>query len=64
MKKLILILLAFVILLGCSNDKGRTTNPYLPNYAFSFIINLNDSERIQIIEIMISLKNLCVKVVF
>ena len=41
MKNLFIILFAFFFLFGCSNDKGRTTNPYLPNYAFSFIINLN-----------------------
>ena len=41
MKKFILILLLFGILIGCSDDKGRTVNPYLPNYAFSFIVNMN-----------------------
>lgn len=41
MKKLFLIILLFVVLIGCNNDKGRTKNPYLPNYAFSFIVNMN-----------------------
>lgn len=41
MKKLFLIVIFFGILVGCSNDKGKTNNPYLPNYAFSFIVNMN-----------------------
>ncbi len=41
MKKLILILLIFPLLFGCTADKINNNNPYLPNYSFSLNINLS-----------------------
>ena len=41
MKKYILLLLLAGCLFGCSQDNRRVNNPYLPNYSFSYVINLN-----------------------
>lgn len=41
MKKYILLLTLFGLTLGCSKDRIRNTNPYIPNYSFSLTINTN-----------------------
>lgn len=41
MKKLILLLFVLTFTLGCSKDEPRNTNPYIPNYSFSIIIDMN-----------------------
>lgn len=42
MKKYFLTLVIFGLLCSCDKDSGRSNNnPYLPNYSFSAILNLN-----------------------
>lgn len=41
MKKAILFLTLFGLLISCSKDKAKTKNPYLPNYTFSLTVNMN-----------------------
>ncbi len=41
MKKVFLVGFLSCILVNCSNDGFNNNNPYLPNYSFSFDINLN-----------------------
>ena len=41
MKKFLLIILALGLSFGCSKDEPRNTNPYIPNYSFSTIIDMN-----------------------
>lgn len=41
MKKIILVILVLCLFLNCSNDAVRNNNPFLPDYSFSFVINLN-----------------------
>lgn len=42
MKKYFLIFLFIGLLTACEKDSGRTyNNPYLPNYSFSALLNLN-----------------------
>ena len=41
MKKTFLLLFLMSLFLGCTKDTVRNTNPYIPNYNFSFVINLN-----------------------
>lgn len=37
------IYLAFVLglFISCSNEKTKSNNPYIPNYSFSYVININ-----------------------
>jgi nitrite reductase/ring-hydroxylating ferredoxin subunit len=41
MKKYFIISLLMVLFANCSQDKNRNVNPYLPDYSFSYPINLN-----------------------
>ena len=41
MKNLLLALILLPFITGCSKDKVRNTNPYLPDYSFSLTINTN-----------------------
>jgi nitrite reductase/ring-hydroxylating ferredoxin subunit len=41
MKKLLSALTAIIVLSGCSNSETHYKNPYIPNYSFSIIINMN-----------------------
>ena len=41
MKKHILLLFGLLIIMSCSKDTVRNKNPYIPNYSFSFVINLS-----------------------
>jgi nitrite reductase/ring-hydroxylating ferredoxin subunit len=41
MKKYISLLLITGLLLGCSKDKARNNNPYIPSYQFSTTLNLS-----------------------
>lgn len=41
MKKNIPLVLLISLFLNCSRDTVRNNNPYLPDYSFSFAINLN-----------------------
>lgn len=41
MKNLLLALILLPFINGCSKDKVRNTNPYLPDYSFTFPINTN-----------------------
>ena len=41
MKNYFLIVSTLILLLGCTNDRVRNNNPYIPSYGFSYIINLN-----------------------
>lgn len=41
MKKYFFLLIAFPMLFGCSSDKANNNNPYIPNYSFSFSIDMN-----------------------
>jgi hypothetical protein len=42
MKKCFLTIILFGLLISCEKDSNRrTANPYLPNYSFSAILNLN-----------------------
>jgi nitrite reductase/ring-hydroxylating ferredoxin subunit len=41
MKKYFLLLIAFPMLFGCSNDSANNNNPYLPNYPVNLDINMN-----------------------
>lgn len=40
MKRYILLFFISGFFVGCSNDSRRVNNPYLPNYGFSYTINL------------------------
>lgn len=41
MKKLLFAIVSFVLLLSCSSEGTHYKNPYLPNYSFSFPMNLD-----------------------
>ena len=41
MKKYFLLLIAFPLLFGCSNDSTTNNNPYIPNFPVNVDINLN-----------------------
>lgn len=41
MKKYFLLLIVFLVLLGCSTNSPNNNNPYLPSYQVSTEINLN-----------------------
>ncbi len=41
MKKYFLLLIAFLILFGCSTNSTNNNNPYIPNYTVNVDINLN-----------------------
>ena len=41
MKKYVVVLLVFPMLFGCSSNSPNNNNPYLPNYAVNFDINMN-----------------------
>lgn len=41
MKRLFLILLFAVTLMGCDKENFNNRNPYIPNYGFSILINTN-----------------------
>lgn len=41
MKNLLLALILLPFITGCSKDKVRNTNPYLPDYSFRLTINTN-----------------------
>jgi nitrite reductase/ring-hydroxylating ferredoxin subunit len=41
MKKYFIISLLMGLFMNCSQDKNRNVNPYLPDYSFSYPINLN-----------------------
>jgi nitrite reductase/ring-hydroxylating ferredoxin subunit len=41
MKKFIVLLLTFPIVLSCSDSNFNNNNPYLPNYSFAVDININ-----------------------
>lgn len=41
MKKYFYLLFAISLFFGCVKDTVRNNNPYIPNYSFSYIINLN-----------------------
>lgn len=41
MKNLLLALILLLFITGCSKDKVRNTNPYLPDYSFNLTINTN-----------------------
>jgi hypothetical protein len=41
MKKYLSFFFVFFLCLGCAKDTVRNNNPYIPNYPFSFVINLN-----------------------
>ena len=41
MKNLLLALILLPFITGCSKDKVRNTNPYLPDYSFNLTINTN-----------------------
>lgn len=40
MKKIFALILILFIAIGCSSDNQSVKNPYLPNYAFSIVINM------------------------
>lgn len=39
MKKLLFVFLSLILVLSCTNETSHYKNPYLPNYAFSFVVN-------------------------
>ena len=41
MKKFIVLLSLFVILISCTSDNVKYRNPYIPNYSFSLTIDAN-----------------------
>ena len=41
MKKYFLLLIAFLILFGCSTNSTNNNNPYIPNYTVNVDINMN-----------------------
>jgi nitrite reductase/ring-hydroxylating ferredoxin subunit len=41
MKKYFIISILMGLFVNCSQDKNRNVNPYLPDYSFSYPINLN-----------------------
>lgn len=41
MKKYFILLIAFPLLFGCSDDSTNNNNPYIPNYPVNVDINLN-----------------------
>ena len=41
MKKIVIFVFLVFILLGCSKDRARNNNPFIPSYPFSVTLNLN-----------------------
>ena len=41
MRKYILLIIASLFFLGCSDNENSNKNPYIPNYTFSVDLNLN-----------------------
>ncbi len=41
MKKHILLLFGLLHIMSCTKDTVRNKNPFIPNYSFSFVINLS-----------------------
>ena len=41
MKKYLFLLITSLFILGCSNSENSNTNPNIPNYSFSFDLNMN-----------------------
>jgi nitrite reductase/ring-hydroxylating ferredoxin subunit len=41
MKKYLLLILASIFIISCSNNENSNTNPYIPNYSFTVDLNTN-----------------------